>query len=101
MTKPLSPPDFVPVKAMEDVMAIRSEQIFRHGHTPESDARLPLHHFARQLHGGAIRIEEDAQFNLDLEVMRRRVVKHAALCLALIDRIDAERRARCGEVDHG
>jgi hypothetical protein len=93
MNKPLSlsdlkAPDFVPVRAMEDVMAIRAEQIFVHGHTAETDASLPVRFFARELVSGARGIEEAEQFGRDLALIRRRVVKHAAMCLAMIDRID-------------
>lgn len=86
----LRAPDFVPVRAMEDVMAVRAEQIFVHGHTAETDAAMPLRFFARELVNSASAIEETVQFNKPLAILRRRVVKHAAMCLAMIDRIDMQ-----------
>ncbi len=78
----------IPAGGVLDVVAARAEQIERHGHTAESDATLPLRFFTSELLRGAIGMQETVQFNQKAEVLRRRAVKQAALCLALIDRID-------------
>lgn len=81
---------YVPLRAMEDVMAMRADQIFKHGHTAESDAAVPVRDFARQIHTRGIRIYETVQFNQGNAALRRRIIALAALCLAAIDRIDSE-----------
>lgn len=85
---PAAQPTYVPVRAMEDVLRCRTDQIFRFGHTPERDAQRPLLHFAQDIENGARAILEDAQFNKPADRIRRRLVKLAALTLATIDRID-------------
>lgn len=87
----------IPVRAMEDVMAKRAEQIRKYGHTVDADAKLPLRHFTQQLRRGVVAIEEDVQFRVDCDLLRARVVRHAALCLALIDRLDVANESK----DHG
>lgn len=92
----------VPVRAMEDVMAARTEQILKFGHTIEHDRQTALYsprefgqngeyslmrQIARQLSSA---IEYAAYGHGKLDVTRRNLVKTAALCLAAIDWIDAE-----------
>ena len=81
---------YVPLRAMEDVMAARAEQIFRHGHTPQSDSARPLGEFTEDIYQRGKALREGVQFNQASSVQRRRLVKLAALCLAAIDRIDSE-----------
>lgn len=83
-------PASVPVRAVEDVLARRVEQIARYGHTAEADAALPLLFFAQELENIARAILEDAQFHKSRAQLRRRAVKLGAMTLALIDRIDQE-----------
>jgi hypothetical protein len=78
------------MRAMEDVMAARAEQIFRHGHTPESDSARPLAEFTNDFYERVNALREGVQFNQASSVQRRRLVKLAALCLAAIDRLDSE-----------
>lgn len=92
----------VPVRAMEDVMAARLEQIVRFGHTPESDREIPFYHhreftangrrsMMRQVERQMASASEYAAYGHGkLDVTRRKLVKTAALILAAIDRIDAE-----------
>ncbi|KPH66351.1 hypothetical protein ADT71_06695 [Novosphingobium sp. ST904] len=92
----------VPVRAMEDVMACRAQQIFTHGHTPEKDRegdlwsprefgaggrRSIMRQLARQL---ATATEYASLGRAKHDVCRRALVRLAALCLAAIDWIDAE-----------
>lgn len=86
---------YVPVRAMEDILALRARQIHEFGHTPVQDLGLPrlqLPLAARQALSDAI---EDMQFNKERGQIRRRLVKAAALIMATIDRIDNE------EAQHG
>lgn len=85
---------FVPVKAMEDVLALRWEQINRFGHTPAADlafiaeqGRPALAKLSRRALSDAI---EDMQFNKERRQIRKRLVKACALALAAIDALDAE-----------
>ena len=78
----------IPVQAMEDVMAMRAQQIVQYGHTLEADQRRPIGDFARDLESLARAIREDVQWHKPAHQLRRRSVKLAALCLAMIDRID-------------
>jgi hypothetical protein len=92
----------VPVRAIEDVMAARMEQIVKFGHTVEHDRQSALYsarefgkngeyslmrQIARQL---ATAIEYAAYGHGKLDVTRRNLVMTAALCLAAIDWIDVE-----------
>lgn len=83
-------PSYVPVRAMEDVLALRHEQIHKHGHTPEADALKPLKWFAEDLLDRAKATHEGIRFNKGNAVARLRLVKIAALAMAMIDRIDSE-----------
>lgn len=78
------------VRAMEDVMAKRHEQIVKFGHTPEADLARPLRAFAFDIEAEARAVIEDVQFGKPPDRIRRRLVKLAALALATIDRIDNE-----------
>lgn len=95
-----APPAFTfagaPVAALEDVMHCRLEQIERWGHTPETDRDKPLVAFLVDVRAYATAAREDLQFHdrqddRGLPQVRQRLVKLAALTLATIDRIDAER----------
>ncbi|WP_226019495.1 hypothetical protein [Novosphingobium sp. FKTRR1] len=81
-------PTYALVRAMEDVMAKRHEQIFKFGHTPVADLAKPLRAFALDLEGEARGVLDDVQFRKPSDRIRRRLVKLAALALATIDRID-------------
>ncbi|WP_226018657.1 hypothetical protein [Novosphingobium sp. FKTRR1] len=84
------PATYALVRAMEDVMAKRHEQIFKFGHTPVADLAKPLRAFALDLEGEARGVLDDVQFRKPVDRIRRRLVKLAALALATIDRIDNE-----------
>jgi hypothetical protein len=85
---------YTPVQAMEDVLALRHQQIFTHGHTLDADLaliertgkRYAVAKLARQALSDAI---EDMMFNRPPEQIRRRLVKSGALVLATIDVEDA------------
>jgi hypothetical protein len=81
--------DFVPVQAMELILAERHRQIHKFGHTPDADRKLPLAHFAREMSKRGLAIAEYIQFNRPANVRRHAIVL-AAIAMALIDRIDAE-----------
>lgn len=84
------PPAYVPVRAMEDMLAMRAQQIFKFGHTPERDAQRPLSGFALDLQALARAIVEDIQFHKPPDRIRRRLIKLGALCMATTDRLDNE-----------
>lgn len=85
---------FVPVAAMEAVLALRHQQIHQFGHTTAADLaaiersgkRYHVAAMARRVLSDAI---EDMQFNKGPAQIRRRLVKAAALTLAAIDAEDA------------
>lgn len=81
---------YAPLRAMEDVMAARAEQIFRHGHTLQSDSARPLGEFIDDIYQRGKALREGVHFNQASTIQRRRLVKLAALCVAAIDRIDFE-----------
>lgn len=81
--------DFVPVHAMELILAERHRQIHQFGHTAAADRKLPLAHFAREMSKRGLAIAEYIQFNRPANVRRHAIVL-AAIAMALIDRIDAE-----------
>ena len=91
------PPPYVPVRAMEDILALRAEQIVRYGHTSESDAERPMALFALDLRDRAKAIHEALQFHQGADILRKRLVRTAALCMAMIDKIDAEDAAFAAE----
>lgn len=92
----LAPSDFppavpyVPVRAAEDMLRVRTDQIFRHGHTPDADRTRPLREFARDLENLARAIREDEQFGKSADQIRRRAVKLGALAMAIVDKLDAQ-----------
>ena len=91
VAKPVTPvATYVPVRALEDMLAVRTDQIFKYGHTAEKDAARALSHFVRDIADATRAIGEDMQFNKGPDRMRRRLVKLGALILATIDRIDNE-----------
>jgi len=85
---------YTPVRAMEDVLTLRHQQIFTHGHTLEADLALiertgkrhAVAKLARQAMNDAV---EDMMFNKSAEQVRRRLLKATALGLAAIDAEDA------------
>lgn len=79
---------YVPVRAAEDMLRIRTAQIFQHGHTAEADRARPLKEFARDLENLARAIREDEQFGKPADQIRRRAVKLGALAMAIIDKLD-------------
>lgn len=85
---------FVPVKAMEDVLALRMRQIHDHGHSLDADRALiaqsgQRHAVAKLAQQALHDAIEDMMFNKDAAQIRRRLVKAAALVLAAIDAEDA------------
>lgn len=77
-------------QGLAETIAKRVEQIVRFGHTPELDAKLPIHFFAVELATMAQMVRDDSQFARPLPQMRRHAAKLAAFACALIDRIDLE-----------
>lgn len=85
---------FVPVKAMEDVLALRMRQIHDHGHSLAADRALiaqsgQRHAVARLAQQALHDAIEDMMFNKSADQIRRRLVKAGALLLAAIDAEDA------------
>lgn len=89
-------------RAMEDVMAERMRQVLKFGHSAQQDLETPLwqhreftelgrRSFMRMLADHLSSAIEYASFGRGkYDLARRYLVKTAALCLAAIDRIDAE-----------
>lgn len=73
---------------LSEVMAARREQVERHGHTAAADAAMPVAYFTAELLNRARGLHEGVQFNKGHDLARRRLVKLAALALALADRLD-------------
>ncbi len=87
-----------PLRAVEDVLALRGEQIHKFGHTSEKDAALPVDHLPREAKAALAAALDDIQFHRGgiawdetRPRVRRRLVKAAAMLLAAIDRLDMER----------
>jgi hypothetical protein len=85
-----APLDLVATKGLADVMARRLEQWLKFGHSPEADAQLPVHFFARELHAMVGAVLEDSRRGGRLAIMRKHAVTLAAFAIATVDRIDAE-----------
>lgn len=81
---------YVPVGAIEAVLAERTRQIFDFGHTPEADRAANLDHWASKLDAEHHAIVEGIHCGQSREIVRRRLVKHTAQLCALIERLDAE-----------
>lgn len=86
--------DYVPVRAMEDVLALRHRQIHEFGHTLAADlteiVRTGKRHAIAMKAREALRDAiEDMMFNKDPAQIRRRLAKAGALILAAIDAEDA------------
>lgn len=83
---------YLPVAAMEAVLAERMRQIHDFGHTPQADAELPL----KQLPRAAARLLtaaiEDCQFQRGdwRKAARKHLARAGAMILAALDRLDAE-----------
>ena len=86
------PVEWVPVASMEAVLAERIRQIARFGHTPESDAALPLRQLPREAARFLNAAIEDVQFHREgwRQHARRHLIRAAAMILAAMDRIEAE-----------
>lgn len=84
------PADYIPVRAVEDMLRIRHEQIHRYGHTLAADKQRPVRDFAQDIESAARAILEDAQFHKQADRIRRRAIKLGALCMALADRLEGE-----------
>jgi hypothetical protein len=74
---------------------LRREQVEKYGHTPEADRAQPFEPFAARLLGQTLKadvtaIREGAQFNQDRAIQRKRLLRVAAMAIAMIDWIDAE-----------
>lgn len=90
--------DYVPVRAMEDVLALRHRQIHEFGHTlaadlAEIDRTGKRHAIAMKAREALRDAIEDMMFNKDPAQIRRRLAKAGALILAAIDAEDA--RGEC------
>ena len=89
-----APMPYIPVAAMEAVLALRCKQIHEHGHSLEADlaeiARTDKRYWiAAKAHQPLADAIEDMLFNKEPAQIRRRLVKAAALILAAIDAEDA------------
>jgi hypothetical protein len=76
---------------LRSAMALRIEQIVRHGHDAESDAMLPIHLLpceAQKRLSAAIDQLTGIGEKQNLRVARLNLARVAALCLAGIDRLD-------------
>lgn len=85
------PPTYVPTAAMEAMLKVRHDQIFRFGHTLEADAERPLREFAVDLRSLAAAILEDVQFHKPADQLERHIVKLGAMAMAFFDRLQSER----------
>lgn len=74
--------------AWYEIAQVRHDQVHTFGHTAEKDARRPLAAFGADLENAARAIREDIHFGKDHARIRRRLVKLAALTIAMIDTID-------------
>lgn len=83
---------FVPVAAIEDVLAERHRQIAKFGHTPERDAALPLKQLPREAARFLNMAIEDCQFHREdwRTAARKHLIRAAAMILAAMDRIALE-----------
>lgn len=81
--------------AVRDVMAMRVEQIVKHGHNGERDAKKPVGELSRlalQFGHEACQLIEAGPERRDLAAARRKLIRQGAATLAAIDRVDAEIR---------
>lgn len=85
-------PPAVPVGAMEDVMAMREEQILKFGHTPARDALRPVHYLPKQARGYLDHAIDELTIGPEgwEARARKRLIRAAAMILAAIDRLDAD-----------
>lgn len=82
---------FVPVAALEAMLAVRHKQIFQFGHTLEADRAVSLEDFARHMRRQCSTVVEDLQFRIDPAVTQRHLAKLGALAMAIFDRFEAEK----------
>lgn len=87
---------FVPVRAMEAVLAARVRQIDQFGHTPARDAAQSVDALLIPVARYFKSTRENLACNAPLETTRRHAVQLGAMVLALIDRIDHEQESRHG-----
>lgn len=76
-------------RAIDDLRALRHRQQTEFGHTPETDARLPLAFLPQQAARGVTAVIEDVHFN-KRDLIRRHALKAASFLIALVDRLDLE-----------
>lgn len=83
---------YLPVAAMEAVLAERMRQIHDFGHTPQSDAELPLKQLPRAAQRFLTEAIEDCHFQRGdwRKAARKHLVRAGAMILAALDRIEAE-----------
>ncbi len=86
------PSTYVPVAALEAVLAERMRQIHTFGHTPQADAELPLKQLPRAAQRFLTAAIEDCQFQRGdwRKAARKHLIRAAAMILAAIDRVEAE-----------
>lgn len=80
------------MEALERIVAIRHEQIEKHGHTPESDAQLPIDHIPLAARRYAQKAYDRLHNNGSPKLAIGELERCAALCLAAIARIRLEDR---------
>jgi hypothetical protein len=79
--------------ALEDVCTARADQISKHGHTPESDAQLPVRQLAAEVHDRAQGVLDELTGNPApdrLAIAYRRMIRTAAVAIAAAERINLE-----------
>lgn len=73
------------------LVAVRIDQILKHGHTPDADAAQPVLLLADGLRERAQRLREGVFMRpVDIASHRTRALKMIALGFALLDRLDRE-----------
>lgn len=86
----------IPHQALDDLAAIRRQQIHDYGHTVAADQALAVPFMVEEACRNGMALREDIQFN-KRHLLRRHAVKAAAWFVALADRLDAD----AGELAHG
>jgi hypothetical protein len=82
----------IDMEALERIVAIRHDQIEKHGHTPESDAALPVDHIPEAVKRYAHRAWNRLHNNGSRQLAIGELERCAALCLAAIARLKQEDR---------
>lgn len=79
--------------ALEHVCEARADQISKYGHTPESDAQLPVRQLAAEVHDRAQGVLDELTGHPAperLAIAYRRMIRTAALAIAAAERINLE-----------